>query len=310
MGNASGVNDPSRVDIMQSGCNGNMGWLFSASFPPFLDPRLAPYLTQEEHSRTIEKCNNTLKESQKRHGSVCIVALVCMVVLGIVCGVLSSLHSEEIVECGVTSECPTSTPVDDAEESECCIWHCCEAEGTGCFRIDRTGETECDCVTVSQGDGKARTECKEVKIYGPLDITPEENGWALTITAPLGVFIVLCFCANIGQAVMGGCNLKSKMVANFGEWQSKGLRVEYFGGSKHSSARIMVWLPQPPGGALVAQPAVVGATVGSAVRTMQVAVPSGAGAGTTLQVQAPTGETLQVQVPQGIPEGGAFTVQY
>lgn len=305
MGNATGVNDPSRIDIMMTGCNGNMGWLFGASFPPFLDPRLAPYLTQEEYSRTIEKCNDTMKESQKRHGSACIAVLVCMGVLGVACAVLSSLHSPEIVECGVTSECPTSTLVDDAEESQCCIWQCCEAGETGCNRIDETSETECECVTVDQGDGKAKTECKEVKIYGPLDITPEENGWALTLGTLLGVSIALCFCFNIGQAFMGAQNLKSKMGLNFGEWRSKGLRAEYFGGSKRSTSRIMVWLPQ--GAAPVTQPAVVGATAG---RIMQVVVPPGAGPGALIQVQAPTGQVLQVQVPQGVPEGCVFTAQY
>jgi len=311
MGNATGVNDPSRVDILQNGCNGNMGWLFGASFPPstYLDPRLAPYLTQEEHSRTIEKCNNTLKEAQRRSGSVCIVALVSMVVLGVAAMVLSSLHSPEIVECGVTSECPTSTLVDDAEASECCIWQCCEAEGAGCNRIDKTDETECECETVSQGK-EEETHCNEVKISGPLDITPEENGWAQALAGALGACIALCFCFNIGQTVMGACNLKNAIRANFGEWQSKGLRVEYFGGSKHSAARICVWVPQPPGGAPVAQPAVVGAAAVYAPGTMQVAVPPGAGAGTALQVQAPTGQMVQVQVPPGVPEGGVFTVQY
>ena len=107
--------DPSRVDINQIGCNGNMGWLCGASFLSSFDPRLAPYLTQEEYSRTIERCNDTLKETQRRTGSMCVVALVSMVVLGVACAVLSSVHSPEIVECGVTSECPTSTPLDDAE---------------------------------------------------------------------------------------------------------------------------------------------------------------------------------------------------
>ena len=60
----------------------------------------------------------------------------------------------------------------------------------------------------------------------------------------------------------------------------------------------------------MAQPVVVGATAVSAFRTMQVSVPPGAGPGTTLQVQAPTGEVVRAQVPQGIPAGGAFTVQY
>lgn len=43
---------------------------------------------------------------------------------------------------------------------------------------------------------------------------------------------------------------------------------------------------------------------------MQVQVPEGAPAGTSIQVQAPNGQTLQVQVPPGMPAGSIMSVLY
>lgn len=89
-------------------------------------------------------------------------------------------------------------------------------------------------------------------------------------------------------------------------WTAKGLGVSFICGDKHTPCRIRVTLPagfqqSAPG------PVMMGA---HAARTMQVLVPPGAAAGTTLQVQAPDGTTIQVVVPAGAAAGSQFTVQY
>lgn len=296
MGNSPSGND--RVDIFQGGCGGNMGWLFGASFSPHgMDQRLGQFMTEAEYARTIEQCNGTLRMAQKKNGSVCIVMFVCILISVALVLTFQEIHTPEIIKCGATAgnECDQWTSEEQADASDCCIWTCCE--GTSCTRIDKTDDTECECYT----SGK-NTVCHEVKIVGPLDITPEVNGWAAVAAAVCGGLAALCCVGNILQSIAGICSLNGQMSRHFDEWRSKGLRAEYFPGSRHSRARIMVYLPQgpcPPPAAMV-----------GAGRSMQVAVPEGAAAGTTIQVQAPTGETVQAQVPPGIPSGGVFTLQY
>lgn len=319
MGNAFNGHDPNTVYIMQDGCAGNLGYLFNGSFSTAMDPRLAPYLTQEEYSMTIMQCNQTLAKERQRSGCMCITAIVSIFVLVLVGACFSAIHSPEITECAARDSFALPLECADSFAGEptaggCCTWSCCSRYGNDeCNRkslsilTDEQTKQGADCECVSTGSGKSKTtSCSSIRIDGPLKVTPEKNAWAAGIAGLAFVGIYLCCAGNFCQSVWVACGLRNALGANFGAWRNKGLNCDYFAGGKHSKARIVVYLPA--GGQ---QPLVQGmAQSPQQLRSMQATVPEWATAGSTLQVQVPTGETLQVQVPPGVPPGGVFQFQY
>jgi hypothetical protein len=231
------MDNPNKVDILQSGCACGMGSFSSSDF----DQRLGKFMTGEEFESTIEKCNDTLSMAQKKHGFVCIALIVFVVILGGVSVAFSQMHTPEIVSCGATSglECDDGTAWDQAVDSDCCIWTCCGGRLSECTRIDKTDDTTCNAVQDCSGSSPC-----SVTIEGPLDITPEENPQAGNISGACALIGVLCCVGNFFQWFAAKRTLKGHMNKNFDVWRSKGLSAEYFAGSKHYKARIVVYLPQ------------------------------------------------------------------
>lgn len=84
--------EANRVDIMQQGTQGNLGFLCSTGFPTEgMDQRLAPYLSQQEYTSVIEKCIATLAQLKSRARS----AIFVLTGIAVGCAVGAQLVGEE-----------------------------------------------------------------------------------------------------------------------------------------------------------------------------------------------------------------------
>lgn len=336
MGGMMSQPDPNRIDIDLQGCSGNAGWLFGGRFDGNpMDPRLLYYMTAEEYQGTLEKLNGELGKQQKSTGTICVVLLVLCGISAILYGIFSSLHSPELTECAAAKGfCPANEFNPSA--AQCCLVYCCPGLGnrpgpgqysTSCSRLDKEWGTkeECNC----KKNAKGATVCEdEVKLEGELRVTPEENEWAGTISVFI-IFVAVGFgICNLVNCVVQSCSLRSKLALHWGIWQSKGINVSYFAGSKHSRARLMLAMPaggpHMQGGGMGAMPPPVyggGAAVQPVLQTT-VVQPQPVGQNwparsaesdnpAPLQatiVSAPVAapQTMQVQCPQGVGPGGTI----
>lgn len=121
MGNASSP-APNQVDVFQrGGCSGGGSCGFAApQFDTGMDPRLSPYLTQEEYSSVISNANNLLK----RRAPTCKVMLciVPMVLAAMVCMFVAIANPPKYRCQAANGLCRTGqNPV----TNDCCLAKCC-----------------------------------------------------------------------------------------------------------------------------------------------------------------------------------------
>lgn len=151
MGNVH--SDPNRVDIMQNGCGGNIGWLCAGSemFPRYMDGRLAPYLTEDDYRSVIDDVSTGMAQERKRCCSICGVVLLSMAVLSMLTRAFQSQYVPAYEVCAAPSgECSAEHA---GAASDCCNWWCCDDVpavssldySQSCNRVPATNDSECGC---------------------------------------------------------------------------------------------------------------------------------------------------------------------
>jgi hypothetical protein len=166
--------------------------------------------------------------------------------------------------------------------------------------------------------------CARKGTFGGLNVY-----FMLTFTIPLGIMafsmlIMVCVCAGSDKTqetnmnivlltftgisclvtLAGGCCVGSHFKKKIAEEERKQQASRPQAQPAFSAAQVPQGMEIPPFlakacGELAVQP-----------KTLKVQVPSGAAAGTTLQVQTPEGLVIQVQVPMGMFPGAMFTASY
>jgi len=162
-----------------------------------------------------------------------------------------------------------------SQASNCCAWQCCD--GSSCWRIGKTTETECNCTTASIDGGVAEEDiCNTVEVRVPEALAPEEDPWVNSILVWVSGGLIWFWLCYMPPDVWNARLESNQMSANFDVWRSKCLRVKYFPGGEHGPPEIRVQLPTRASRG--PQPVVVGSHTGHAV------IPPGAHSPIAVQV--------------------------
>lgn len=272
MGNAFGKGQ-NEVHIMQSGgcAGGGDFYCGSAVFNEAMDPKLQPYVSQQEYKAVLDKA----RECAAAHGP-----RMSIWVSGIPLFILASIFAAFIK--GETFQCTAAggncdkyqTPAAD----QCCGYTCCpkerrlqglngsaadsgflapsgaeeddarslltarRMEAWACFQDEPTEQTECRCVTEGSGKGRREVCYGDITVVGAHVINPEVV-WPIPIIIIGNIMAILL---SLVYPLYKICALKGKLNPVFEPWRQKGLKVEYKPGSKHYQARIIVTVPEGP----------------------------------------------------------------
>lgn len=185
---------------------------------------------------------------------------------------------------------------------------------------DESLEYGCNCyINYVMEDRKhgpqAVVSCDKLLVTGEYELRREMGDgecrgcWAFILILPLIFAIIACPMMYLIKKKQDA----HRMIVNyFADWRQRGIisKVMYFGGSKHSQARLILYLNNHGGQqqmVMLNNPGQVHIAQQQQQQHIMVTVPAGVGAGAQLEVQA-NGVTLRVTVPSGIAPGQQFAV--
>jgi hypothetical protein len=268
------------VHIMQSGgcAGGGECSCNAARFDDAMDPKLQPYITEQEYKAVLDKAGEAVRAHGARWQWWAIGIPLC-----VLSGVFGAFAKGESFECtAANKECqPGQTP----EAGQCCSYTCCPkarrleelggssgasdflsasgpedttrslltgrraAAAFACFVDDATEKTECMCRT--EGSGKhTREVCDGTLTISGEHIVHPPVVWPIPIMV-LGIIAGLFF--TVLWPLWKLCSLKAKVSPFLEPWRQKGLVAEYRVGNKQYRARIAVFTPKDGSRVLGAQ---------------------------------------------------------